>query len=81
MGTNLFTSDVDSAPYRYLYRNVPQANDVGANLFIGQLDPDVDEKMLYDTFSAFGFITQTPKVMRDPDTGMSKGYGFVSYDG
>lgn len=58
-----------------------QANDVGANLFIGQLDPDVDEKMLYDTFSAFGFITQTPKVMRDPDTGMSKGYGFVSYDG
>lgn len=58
-----------------------QANDVGANLFIGQLDPDVDEKMLYDTFSAFGFITQTPKVMRDPDTGISKGYGFVSYDG
>ncbi len=54
---------------------------MGANLFIGQLDPDVDEKMLYDTFSAFGFITQTPKVMRDPDTGMSKGYGFVSYDG
>ncbi|CAN0398371.1 unnamed protein product [Laminaria digitata] len=58
-----------------------KANDVGANLFVGQLDPDVDEKMLYDTFSAFGFITQTPKVMRDPDTGMSKGYGFVSYDG
>lgn len=57
-----------------------QANDVGANLFIGQLDPDVDEKMLYDTFSAFGFITQTPKVMRDPDTGISKGYGFISYD-
>jgi len=28
--------------------------DVGANLFIGNLDPDVDEKMLYDTFSAFG---------------------------
>ena len=54
---------------------------MGANLFVGQLDPDVDEKMLYDTFSAFGFIIQTPKVMRDPDTGMSKGYGFVSYDG
>jgi len=26
------------------------------------LDPDVDEKMLYDTFSAFGVIVQTPKV-------------------
>eukprot|EP00953_Heterococcus_sp_UTEX-ZZ885_P001984 1588-Heterococcus_DN1.PRE.1 len=54
--------------------------DIGANLFIGQLDPEVDEKLLYDTFSAFGFITATPKVMRDPDTGASKGFGFVSYD-
>ncbi|KAJ8609321.1 hypothetical protein CTAYLR_009109 [Chrysophaeum taylorii] len=54
--------------------------EVGANLFVGGLDPDVDEKMLYDTFSAFGTITETPKVMRDPDTGNSKGYGFVSYD-
>ena len=37
--------------------------DVGANLFIGNLDPEVDEKMLYDTFSAFGVIAQTPKVI------------------
>jgi RNA recognition motif. (a.k.a. RRM, RBD, or RNP domain) len=43
--------------------------DVGANLFVGNLDPDVDEKMLYDTFSAFGVIVNTPKIMRDPDTG------------
>jgi splicing factor 3B subunit 4 len=42
---------------------------VGANLFIGNLDPDVDEKLLYDTFSAFGVVTTTPKIMRDPDTG------------
>ncbi|CAG8483412.1 4582_t:CDS:2, partial [Dentiscutata heterogama] len=54
--------------------------DVGASLFIGNLDPDVDEKMLYDTFSAFGVIVQTPKIARDPDTGNSKGYGFISYD-
>ncbi|KAJ3311470.1 Splicing factor 3B subunit 4 [Blyttiomyces sp. JEL0837] len=54
--------------------------DVGATLFIGNLDPDVDEKLLYDTFTAFGVITQTPKVARDPDTGLSKGYAFVSYD-
>lgn len=37
--------------------------DVGANLFIGNLDPEVDEKMLYDIFSAFGVILQTPKVL------------------
>ncbi|CAM9337091.1 unnamed protein product, partial [Heterosigma akashiwo] len=54
--------------------------DVGANLFIGNLEGEVDEKLLYDTFSAFGFITTTPKIMRDPDTGNSKGFGFVSYD-
>eukprot|EP00775_Hariotina_reticulata_P013299 gene13299-13428_t len=55
-------------------------NEVGANLFIGNLDPEVDEKLLYDTFSAFGVIVNTPKIMRDPDTGNSKGFGFVSYD-
>ncbi|GIL96817.1 hypothetical protein Vretimale_2469 [Volvox reticuliferus] len=54
--------------------------DVGANLFIGNLDPDVDEKLLYDTFSAFGVIVNTPKIMRDPETGNSRGFGFVSYD-
>jgi splicing factor 3B subunit 4 len=37
--------------------------DVGANLFIGNLDPDVDEKLLYDTFSAFGVIASNPKVV------------------
>lgn len=29
-----------------------------ANLFVGNLDGSVDEKMLYDTFSAFGVIVQ-----------------------
>ncbi|KAL6842322.1 hypothetical protein ACP4OV_027749 [Aristida adscensionis] len=48
--------------------------DVGANLFIGNLDPDVDEKLLYDTFSAFGVIVTNPKVeiTRDPETGHSR---------
>ncbi|CAA7022175.1 unnamed protein product [Microthlaspi erraticum] len=54
--------------------------DVGANLFIGNLDPDVDEKMLHDTFSAFGVIVSNPKIMRDPETGNSRGFGFISYD-
>ncbi|KAL5805106.1 hypothetical protein ACOSQ3_031906 [Xanthoceras sorbifolium] len=54
--------------------------DVGANLFIGNLDPDVDEKLLYDTFSAFGVIVTNPKIMRDPETGNSRGFGFISYD-
>lgn len=32
--------------------------DVGANVFVGNLDPEVDEKLLFDTFSAFGVILQ-----------------------
>ncbi len=57
----------------------------------------MDEKLLYDTFSAFGVILQTPKVsfcfilsrkriiefvfqiMRDPDSGNSKGYAFINF--
>ena len=55
-------------------------SDIGANLFIGNLDPEVDEKLLYDTFSSFGNIVVTPKIMRDVETNVSKGYGFVNYD-
>ncbi|VDK27870.1 unnamed protein product [Anisakis simplex] len=32
--------------------------DVGANVFVGNLDAEVDEKLLFDTFSAFGVILQ-----------------------
>ncbi|KHJ45761.1 hypothetical protein D918_03973 [Trichuris suis] len=53
--------------------------DIGANIFIGNLDPEVDEKLLYDTFSAFGVVLQVPKIMRDPETGNSKGFAFISF--
>ncbi|KAF3515943.1 hypothetical protein DY000_02060895 [Brassica cretica] len=40
--------------------NLPPPFDVGTNLFIGNLDPDVDEKIVYDTFSTFGGIDSNP---------------------
>lgn len=46
--------------------------DVGANIVLGNLDPELDEKLLYDISSTFGVILQTPKIMRHPDTGNSK---------
>lgn len=50
-------------PVRVNKASAHQKNlDVGANIFIGNLDTEVDEKLLYDTFSAFGVILQTPKV-------------------
>merc|ERR1719247_1884505 len=53
--------------------------EVGANPFIGNLDEEVDEKQLYDTFSTFGVILFA-KVMRDPDSSDSRGFGFVSFE-
>jgi splicing factor 3B subunit 4 len=55
--------------------------DIGANLFIGNLDPnDVDEHLLHDTFSAFGTLIKPPYVARDEATNQSKGFAFIAYD-
>ncbi|KAJ4145418.1 hypothetical protein LMH87_004270 [Akanthomyces muscarius] len=55
-----------------------RATDIGAELFVGNLDPMADEKILYDTFSRFGPLLSLPKVARD-DNGGSKGFGFISF--
>jgi len=61
-------------PIRVNKASAHQKNlDVGANIFIGNLDPEVDEKLLYDTFSAFGVILQTPKVF------IARPFTFISY--
>jgi splicing factor 3B subunit 4 len=53
--------------------------DVGAEVFVGNLDPQVDEGMLFDTFSTFGGLLGQPKVTRD-ETGESRGFGFLSFN-
>ncbi|KAI3502797.1 hypothetical protein L1887_31118 [Cichorium endivia] len=37
-------------------------------------------KKVYDTLSAFGVIVRNPKITRDPQTGNSRGFRFISYD-
>ena len=56
-----------------------RTQEVGANVFVGNLGDNVDEKMLREVFNAFGIVIST-KLMRDPESGASKNYGFVSYD-
>ncbi|KAJ2761501.1 Spliceosome-associated protein 49 [Coemansia nantahalensis] len=56
-----------------------KVQDVGAKLFVGNLDPQVDEKMLHDTLSAFGPMVQPPSIARDQQSGNSKGFAFVSF--
>lgn len=36
--------------------------DIGANLFVGNLDPNLDERMLFDTFASFGTLVSTANV-------------------
>ena len=49
------------------------------NLYIKNLDPAVTNNDLFNMFRKFGRIISA-RVMSNPQTGMSKGYGFVSYD-
>eukprot|EP00518_Triparma_eleuthera_P020873 CAMPEP_0197556508 /NCGR_PEP_ID=MMETSP1320-20131121/15263_1 /TAXON_ID=91990 /ORGANISM="Bolidomonas sp., Strain RCC2347" /LENGTH=208 /DNA_ID=CAMNT_0043117643 /DNA_START=268 /DNA_END=891 /DNA_ORIENTATION=- len=56
----------------------PLNDGVGANLFVGNLDPEVDAKLLHDTFSAFGPLLKPPHVPVDDD-GAPKGFGFLSF--
>lgn len=71
---------VNGKPIRIMFSNRdPFLRKSGyANLFIKNLDPAIDTKALYETFSAFGAVLSC-KVALDHNE-KSKGYGFVQFD-
>lgn len=53
--------------------------EVGANIYVGNLSDEVDERMLKDVFSAFGVVLST-KMTRNIESNESKNFGFVCFD-
>ncbi|KAL7714503.1 RNA-binding protein TIA-1 [Entamoeba marina] len=47
-------------------------------LFVGGLHPEVNDDILYRHFKKFGSLTGA-RVLRNAQTGKSKGYGFISF--
>ncbi|KAI9257704.1 hypothetical protein BY458DRAFT_535209 [Sporodiniella umbellata] len=50
----------------------------GVNLYVKNLDDDIDDNRLRDEFSVYGTITSA-KIMRDDKTAVSRGFGFVCF--
>ncbi|XP_023218262.1 cytotoxic granule associated RNA binding protein TIA1-like isoform X2 [Centruroides vittatus] len=48
------------------------------HIFVGDLSPEIETQQLKDAFAPFGEISDC-RVVRDPQTLKSKGYGFVSF--
>ncbi|KAK9692363.1 hypothetical protein RND81_09G259200 [Saponaria officinalis] len=49
------------------------------SIFVGDLAPDVSDYLLQETFRAHYPSVRGAKVVTDPSTGCSKGYGFVKF--
>ncbi len=48
-------------------------------VFVGSLPPELTDEQLRGMFESYGTITAA-LVMRDPRTGVSKKYGFVTFE-
>merc|ERR550519_769632 len=61
----------------YAFVEFASEKDVGANIFVGNLEEEVDDQLLYNAFSVFGQVLAA-KVMYDPE-GKHRGFGFVNF--
>ncbi|XP_024029389.1 polyadenylate-binding protein RBP47B' [Morus notabilis] len=57
----------------------PDAAGVEHSIFVGDLAPDVTDYLLQETFRVQYPSVRGAKVVTDPNTGRSKGYGFVKF--
>lgn len=52
---------------------------MGNKVFVGGLSWDTDDERLRQTFESVGTVTES-KVIKDRETGRSRGFGFVTFD-
>lgn len=59
---------------------LPAADEASTySVFVGDLAPEVNDFLLQETFRQFYPSVRSAKVITDPSTGRSKGYGFVRF--
>ena len=46
------------------------------DIYVGNLSPEVTDKAIREAFASFGEVTSA-RVIKDRDTGQSRGFGFV----
>lgn len=65
--------------HKYLVHRAESESNMGKNLYIKNLDENVDDEQLHQAFQGFGTITSA-RIMRYPDpTNTSRGFGFVCF--
>ncbi|XP_011505037.1 PREDICTED: nucleolysin TIAR isoform X2 [Ceratosolen solmsi marchali] len=72
--TRAVTSTATTRPISPIHIQNPQHY----HIFVGDLSPEIETQTLREAFAPFGEISDC-RVVRDPQTMKSKGYGFVSF--
>ncbi|ETO27989.1 polyadenylate-binding protein [Reticulomyxa filosa] len=72
-------SERDRYLKREAYRSRAPSNAQGNNLYVKPLAPHITDEKLREIFAPYGTIGSA-KVMRNPETGQSRGFGFVCFE-
>ena len=65
-------------PFVGSFKPLPQNQDL-STVYIGDLEEQISEELLYPYFSRFGGQIYSLKVMRDRTTRKSRGFGFITF--